>query len=78
MISPQKFRIGQLVLIYDSVQASLRANKFGPLWKGPVWLIRQHSDSVWEYEELEVYEGPGRPGIRTIHVSHMQDFEDKR
>ena len=71
MISPQNFKIGQLVLIYDSVQASSRADKFGPLWKGPVRLIRQHFDRGWEYEELEVYEGPRRPGIRTVHVSHM-------
>ena len=39
ILSPQKFRLIQLVLVYDSVQASLRADKFNPIWKRLVKLV---------------------------------------
>ena len=76
--SEQSFRVGQLVLVYDAVAASSRENKFDPVWRGPVQLTRELSDSRWEYKEVgERRRGPGRPSVQIAHVDHLQDYENK-
>ena len=77
LTSPSNLEPGKLALVYDSVRATARADKFSPFWKGPVRLLRKISNSVWEYEELEENTGPGRQKIQVAHESHLQSWEDK-
>ena len=77
LTSPSNLEPRKLALVYDSVRATARADKFSPFWKGPIRLLKKVSNSVWEYEELEGNIGLGRQKIQVAHESHLQSWEDK-
>ena len=76
--SPQVFKPGMLVLVYNHVRASIRGDKISPLWDGPVKLEEKVGDRIWTYSELQQHQGPGRRKVTRVHEDHLQTYEDKR
>ena len=69
-----ELREGDSVLVFDSVMASSREDKFSPIWKGPMKLGRKVSEHLWAVID-DTPVGPGRKAKGIYHIEHIQKFE---
>ena len=67
----QEFSIGDLVLVYDSVAAMAREDKFAPRWRGPMKVVERVSTCLWRVRS-ENKVGQGRRPTLIFHRDHMQ------
>eukprot|EP00210_Caulerpa_lentillifera_P000116 g111.t1 len=49
--SEKKFRIGDFVLVYDSVRKGRKGSKFDIHWKGPYEIIKNLGEKIWELKD---------------------------
>ena len=67
-----KFKIGDIVLVYDASKQNVHGDKFSSRWNGPVWISRKLGNDIYK-----VRNQLGEEYNETYHAYRLRHYKQR-
>ena len=67
-----KFKIGDIVLVYDASKQNVHGDKFSSRWNGPVWISRKLGNDIYKIRNQL-----GEEYNETYHAYRLRHYKQR-